>query len=306
MLQTTNKIIKNKVGLLNLAEELNNVSKACKLMGFSRDTFYRYQKAVEEGGVDSLMEKTRRKPNLKNRIDETTEKSIIEISLELPAYGQVRISNELRKKGIIMSPAGVRCVQLRNGLENTKKRLKVLEEKVSKEGLILTERQLQALEKKQIEEGGEVGQIETMHPGYLGSQDTYYVWDQQGNWSYLSADLCGHLYESGFCQIVQHAGLLSPRLIFLMTRFFHFLRIRKWVCFVFSPIEGLSIVVKPMSMIISSIWPLMILTILGPRPNLPRPMVFVRGFHRTIKGEFYEVVFRKKIFKTLEQLQTDS
>jgi len=63
MLNTTDKIIKHKVGL-NLAEELGNVSKACQVMGLSRDTFYRYKSAVEEGGVEALLERTRRKPNL--------------------------------------------------------------------------------------------------------------------------------------------------------------------------------------------------------------------------------------------------
>ena len=155
------------------------------MMGFSRDTFYRYQKAVEEGGVESLLEKNRRKPNLKNRTDESTEKAVIELSLELPSHAQVRIANELRKKGIALSPAGIRCVHSSDTAWRTpQKRLKALEEKVAKEDLILTENQLQALEKKQLEETGEVGPIETMHPsylgypgypGYLGSQDTYYV-----------------------------------------------------------------------------------------------------------------------------------
>ena len=71
---STQKIIKNKIGLLNLAEELGNVSKACKVMGFSRETFYRYQKAVADGGVDALMEKTRRKANPKNRVDNLTDR----------------------------------------------------------------------------------------------------------------------------------------------------------------------------------------------------------------------------------------
>ena len=88
MLDTTDKIIKHKTGLLNLAEELGNVSKACQVMGMSRDTFYRYKAAVEEGGVEALFERTRRKPNLANRVDEATEQALIKSALEFPAYGQ--------------------------------------------------------------------------------------------------------------------------------------------------------------------------------------------------------------------------
>ena len=93
------KVVKNKLGLLNLAEELGNVSKACKVMGFSRDTFYRYKAAMESGGVDALFEKNRRKPNLKNRTDEKTESAVVAMAFEQPAYGQIRVSNELRKRG---------------------------------------------------------------------------------------------------------------------------------------------------------------------------------------------------------------
>src|SRR6516225_8680657 len=106
MLQCNEKIIKNKVGLLNLAVELGNVSRACKVMGFSRDTFYRYQSAVEAGGVDALIDANRKKPNLKNRVEEATESAVVNFALEQPAFGQVRASNELRKRGIHISPSG--------------------------------------------------------------------------------------------------------------------------------------------------------------------------------------------------------
>ena len=98
MLQSSKKIIKYKAGLLNLAEELGNVSQACKTMGLSRDTFYRYKAAVEDGGVDALLDKSRRIPNIKNRVDEQTETAVVEYAIEQPAHGQVRASNELRKK----------------------------------------------------------------------------------------------------------------------------------------------------------------------------------------------------------------
>ena len=123
MLHTNNPIIKHKAGLLNLAKELGNVSKACKVMGVSRDTFYRYQELVAEGGVDALVNKSRRTANLKNRVDEAVEQAVIDYAIAQPAHGQARTSNELRKKGIFVSGSGVRSIWLRHNLENFKKRL---------------------------------------------------------------------------------------------------------------------------------------------------------------------------------------
>ena len=87
MFHTNNPIIKHKVGLLNLAEELGNVSKACQVMGVSRDTFYRYQELVDEGGLEALISKSRRTPNLKNHVDPDTEKKVCEYAIEFPAHG---------------------------------------------------------------------------------------------------------------------------------------------------------------------------------------------------------------------------
>jgi molybdenum-dependent DNA-binding transcriptional regulator ModE len=96
MLNGTKTVIKHKIGLLNLAEELGNVSKTCRIMGLSRYTFYRYQKAIEQGGINAIVDQNRRKPNIKNRTDETTEAAVVAYAVEQPAYGQVRASNELR------------------------------------------------------------------------------------------------------------------------------------------------------------------------------------------------------------------
>ncbi|CUI04625.1 Mobile element protein [Janthinobacterium sp. CG23_2] len=158
--------IKHKVGLLNLATELGNVSRACKVMGFSRDTFYRYQSAVEAGGVDALINANRKKPKLKNRVEEAAETAVVAFSLEQPAFGQVRASNEPRKRGIFISPSAVRLVWLRRDLESFKKRLKALEAHVAATGEVLTEAQVVALERKQDDDVAH-GEIETAHPGYL-------------------------------------------------------------------------------------------------------------------------------------------
>ena len=140
MINTTDKIIKHKVGLLNLAEELGNVSKACKMMGLSRDTFYRYKSAVDEDGIQALFDQNRRKPNMKNRVDQHIEQAVIEYAVEYPAHGQHRTSNELRKGGVFVSGSGVRSVWVRHDLANFKSRLKALEAKVAQDGIVLTEK----------------------------------------------------------------------------------------------------------------------------------------------------------------------
>jgi len=216
MLNTTDKIIKHKVGLLNLAEELDNISKACQIMGASRDTFYRYKNAVDEGGVEALFERSRRKPNLANRVDEAIEQAVVQSATDFPAYGQARASNELRKKGIFVSPSGVRSIWLRHDLGNFKLRLKALETLVAKEGGVLTEAQVQALEKKKLDDE-ECGEIDTAHPGYLGSQDTFYVGTLKG-----IGRVYQQTYVDTYCKVA-HAKLYTTKtpitaLICSMTR----------------------------------------------------------------------------------------
>ena len=172
--QSSHKIIKNKLGLLNLAQTLGSVSKACKTMGFSRDSYYRFRDLYERGGEAALQEISHRKPILKNRIDPSIEEAVVNFAIDKPAYGQHRVSNELRKVGVFVSGGGVRSIWLRHDLETFQKRLKALSAKIAQDGIILTEDQLFALERAREEKQAH-GEIETEHPGYLGSQDTYYV-----------------------------------------------------------------------------------------------------------------------------------
>jgi len=168
------KIIKNKVGLLNLSEMLGSVSEACKVMGYSRDSFYRFNELYEKGGELVLKEISRRKPCVKNRVEAQVEQAVVEMAVEQPAYGQVRVANELTKRGLFVSPSGVRSVWLRHDLHRFAHRLKALEAKLAQEpGQVLTESQVRAMEKAKQEKEAH-GEIETAHPGYLGA-DTYYV-----------------------------------------------------------------------------------------------------------------------------------
>lgn len=204
MTSTSQKIIKPKLGVLELAKQLGNVSQACEVMGYSRDSFYRFKSLYETGGEEALQEISRKKPNTKNRVPEHVEQAVIDLAIENPALGQTRASNELLQKGIIVSSSGVRSIWLRNDLETFKKRLKLLETKAAQDGLLLTEEQLQAIERAKKDKEAH-GVIETEHPGYLGSQDTYYVGTIKG---------IGRIYQQTFIDTysrVAFAGLYTEK-----------------------------------------------------------------------------------------------
>lgn len=303
MLNTNQSIIKHKVGLLNLAEELSNVSRACKVMGVSRDTFYRYKEAVESGGVEALLNKDRRKPNLKNRVDEVTEKTVIQYATDFPAHGQVRASNELRKQGVSVSPSGVRSIWLRHKLESFKLRLKALEEIVAKDGIILTEAQVIALEKKKLDD--EVcGEIETAHPGYLGSQDTFYVGAFKG---------IGRVYQQTYVDTyssiaqaklyttktpITAADMLNDKVLPYFTQFdLPVLRILTD--------RGTEYCGRPEHHDYQLYLALNDIDHTKTKARTPQTNGICERFHRTILDEFYQVTLRKKIYTDLESLQSD-
>ena len=303
MLNTSEKVIKHKVGLLNLAEELGNVSRACKVMGLSRDTFYRYKAAVDEGGVEALVDSNRRQPNPKNRIDSVVEEAVIAYALEQPAHGQVRASNELRKRGIFVSPTGVRGAWMRNNLACFRDRLRALEEKVAAEGLILTESQVAALEKKRYDDEA-AGEIETAHPGYLGSQDTFYVGTLKG---------IGRIYQQTFVDTyskvaaaklyttktpITAADLLNDRVLPLFEAHeLPLLRIltdrgTEYCGRVEQHDYELYLAVNDIDHTKT-------------KAKSPQTNGICERFHKTLLQEFYQVTFRKKVYADIEALQRD-
>ena len=303
MINSTEKVISHKVGLLNLAEELHNVSQACKMMGYSRDTFYRYKEAVEEGGVEALLERTRRKPNLRNRVDPLIEEAVLKHALDEPAHGQTRASNELRKAGIFVSPSGVRSIWLRHDLACFKDRLKALEKHVAATGAVLTESQLQAIERKQEEKQAH-GEIETEHPGYLGSQDTFYVGTPKG-----VGRVYQQTYVDTYCKVA-HAKLYTSKTPItaadlLNERVLPFYEEHELPVLRILTDRGTEYCGKPEHHDYQLYLALNDIEHTRTKARSPQTNGIVERFHRTILNEFYQVTFRKRIYSSIEQLQSD-
>ena len=303
MLHSNDKIIKHKVGLLNLAEELGNVSKACKMMGVSRDTFYRYKEAVEENGVEALFDQSRRVPNLKNRVAPEVEKAVVAYAIEEPAHGQARTSNELRKRNIFVSPNGVRSIWLRHDLANFKQRLQALEAKVAAEGLILTETQVKAMERKKLEEEA-FGEIDTAHPGYLGSQDTYYVGTFKG---------VGRVYQQTYVDTyskVAQAKLYSTKTPITAA---DLLNDKVLPFYTEQELPVLRILTDRGTEYCGRVdhhdyqLYLALNDIEHTRTKVRHPQTngICERFHKTILQEFYQPMLRKRLYASIEELQED-
>lgn len=297
------KVIKNKLGLLELAKALGNVSQACKIMGYSRESFYTYKELYEKGGELALQDISRKKPCPKNRVEKQIEEAVVAFAIDKPAFGQLRVSNELKKQGLFISPGGVRSVWLRHGLETFQKRLKALEAKAAQESLIFTEDQLKALEKAKEEKVAH-GEIETAHPGYLIAQDTYYVGTIKGVGRIYQQTVIDTYSKLAFVKLYDRknalvaADILNDQVIpwfegeevevlrVLTDRGTEYCGNREHHEFqLYLAIEDIEHTKT--------------------KARSPQTNGICERFHQTIQNEFYATAFRKKVYSSIEELQRD-
>lgn len=297
-------LISRKLNVLDFADQMKNISEACRRLGVSRQHYYDIKNTLAEEGVEGLMEKTRKVARAKNRCAPEVEQAILDYSLQQPTHGQMRVANELnRKHGWNISAGGIRSVWLRHGLEVKSLRLKRLDKWAAENQGLLTESQIKAME-EQKEEKEAHGEIETHHSGFLLAQDSYYV-------GYIKG--IGKIYQQTGIDTYSNVGfakIYSDKTATVAAEFLNskvlpfFDEHRPSVLRVLTD-RGTEYCGRPETHHYQLFLYLNDIEHSKTKARHPQTNGSCEKLNQTIQEEFYSVAFRKKLYSSIEEIQKD-
>lgn len=296
-------IINRKLNIVELGKTLGNISEACRKLGVSRQHYYDIKRAIDEEGLEGLLEKSRRIPRIGNRVAPEIEQRLLDYSLEFPTHGQTRVANELRKQGIQISPGGVRSVWLRHNLEVKRLRLKRLEKWAAENSEVLTESQLKALEEAKEEKEAH-GEIESPHPGFLLAQDTCYMGYIKGVGRIYQQTAIDTHSNMGFAKLYLEKTSLSAA-DFLNDKVLPFFDEHAICIQRVLTDNGTEFCGRQESHPYELFLHLNDIEHTRTKVRKPQTNGAVERLNQTIQDEFYSVAFRKKLYRTVEEIQQD-
>ena len=296
------KIAKNRLTLLQLAEKLRNISEACRRRGVSRSQFYEYKRAFQEHGFEGLKDQPPIPKSFPNETPADVRRKVIDLSISHPAWGQVRVSDQLRLEGISVSPTTVRNIWIKEGLQTKYKRILRLEEETYGKQIELTEEQIKLLEK--ANPCYRERHVESSYPGYLLSQDTFSVGVIKGvGRIYLQAVV--DTYGSYAFGKLYTSKLPETAVDVLYDRVLPFYETQGLKVEHILTDNGREYCGRAMIHPYQIFLELYDIKHRRTKVATPRTNGFVERFNRTVLDEFFRETFRKKLYVSVEELQVD-
>ena len=301
---TTELLVRHRHILLQLAEKVKNISRACRTLGFSRESYYKYKRLFDRYGIDGLKDKQRRPPNMPNKASPQRERAVLDYCLEYPTHGPLRIAHELKKKNIDISSGGVYNILKRHNLNRRHQRLLRLEQESARNGFILTEEQFELLMRES--EKFQESHVEARYTGALISQDTFYVGTLKGVGRIYAQNVVDCYSSFGFSELYTDKSAESATDI-LRSRVKPFYAGFGYALHRVLSDNGTeythynSTEEHPYEIFLREHHIRHTYT----KVRNPKTNGFVERFHQTLLNEFFRVAFRKKFYKSLDELQRD-